>query len=175
MSRPGHKRGQDIVRVQHDELLSTKEVLVETVELVEVFKETPVMRTVSHTIDPSLPHADFIYTSDVAHIRGSTRILCRWGGQGSGLQNGGGCTGTAALRYGVPHRDQGTPYLPSLYPRVVFCWVRRIALPRNLYSDDKFALFGLRFEFRFLLRSLWVFEFVVYSKGCPGERQMRLL
>ena len=49
-----------------DELLSTQEVLVETVGTVEGFKETPVVRTVPHTITPFPLHAELIYTSDAA-------------------------------------------------------------------------------------------------------------
>ena len=41
-----------------DELLSTQEVLVESVGLVEGLKETPVMRAVPFTIAPLPLHAD---------------------------------------------------------------------------------------------------------------------
>ena len=43
-----------------------QEVPVEAVGLVEGFKETPVMRTVPHTIAPLPLHADFISTSSTA-------------------------------------------------------------------------------------------------------------
>ena len=95
-----------------DELLSTQEVLVETVGLVEGFKETPVMRPFSSA---RLLNLHLGCGSD---ITGNARFLCCWDGRVSGLQNGGGCTGIAATRWGAHPRDQGTLCLPSWYKYV---------------------------------------------------------
>lgn len=123
-----------------EELFSTQEVLVETVGLVEGFNETPVMRTVPHTVD-SLPlHADLTYTSGVAptpeEVPASSTAgtvecpACKMAMVVRELrQHVGGHIQETKVRPVCLLRTSMYPRLTHANPRVVFCCARRIALP----------------------------------------------
>ena len=122
-----------------DELLSTQEVLIETVGLVEGVEETPVMRTVPHTIASFPLHADLSYTSDAA--RTSEEVPAS---SAVGTVECPACKMEVVVRELQQHvwgRTQKSrealfaffvPLCTHANPRVVVCWARRIALPRNL-------------------------------------------
>ena len=122
-----------------DELLSTQELLVGTVSVVEGVKETHAMRTVPHTIAPLPPHADLIHTLDAARTseevtashpmmlgRSSVRrAKRRWLLYGDCGSRWGGASKRPRYALSASVIQQCAP----ANPRLEYCCLRRIALP----------------------------------------------
>ena len=121
-----------------DELLFTQQALVETAGLVEGYKEILVMRTVPHTIVPPPLHADSIYTSHAARASEEVPASSAAGAAECPACKievvYGNCDNTLGGILKRPRYALSAFFIQvcaRVNPRVVLCWVRRIALPRE--------------------------------------------